>query len=47
MLAGFLEAAGRDHRLIPLDRTFPLDQISDAHAYMEADRAVGKLVVIP
>lgn len=47
VLADFLEAAGRDRSLIPLDRTFSLDEVSDAHAYMEDNRAVGKLVVVP
>ncbi len=30
-----------------IDRVFPLDQIADAHRYMEDDRATGKLVVVP
>jgi len=30
-----------------LDRTFGLDEISAAHAYMEANRAAGKVVGIP
>jgi NADPH:quinone reductase-like Zn-dependent oxidoreductase len=30
-----------------LDRTFPLDEIPAAHAYMEANRATGKVVGIP
>ena len=30
-----------------LDRTFALDEISAAHAYMEANRAAGKVVGIP
>ncbi|HEX3318987.1 MAG TPA: zinc-binding dehydrogenase [Solirubrobacteraceae bacterium] len=29
-----------------LDRTFALDQIAEAHAYMEANRATGKVVVV-
>ena len=28
-----------------LDRTFPLDQLSDAHAYMLSDAQVGKIVI--
>ena len=31
---------------VNLDRTFNLDQIVDAHRYMEANRAVGKVVVL-
>ncbi|MEV4052914.1 zinc-binding dehydrogenase [Amycolatopsis sp. NPDC049688] len=30
-----------------VDRVFPLDEIADAHRYMEEDRAAGKLVVVP
>jgi NADPH:quinone reductase-like Zn-dependent oxidoreductase len=30
-----------------LDRTFPLDEIADAHRYMEDNRAAGKVVGIP
>jgi NADPH:quinone reductase-like Zn-dependent oxidoreductase len=30
-----------------LDRTFALDDIAEAHAYMEANRAVGKVVGLP
>jgi NADPH:quinone reductase-like Zn-dependent oxidoreductase len=30
-----------------LDRVFPLDEIAAAHAYMEANRATGKVVGIP
>ena len=32
---------------VSLDRTFQLDEIVEAHRYMEADRARGKLVVLP
>ena len=30
-----------------LDRTFNIDQIADAHRYMEANMATGKVVVLP
>jgi NADPH:quinone reductase-like Zn-dependent oxidoreductase len=36
---------GRVHANV--DRTFPLDDIAAAHAYMEANRAVGKVIGIP
>ncbi|HEY2204023.1 MAG TPA: zinc-binding dehydrogenase [Pseudonocardia sp.] len=37
-----------DGRYKPLvDRVFDLDEIVTAHEYMEADRAVGKVVVVP
>jgi NADPH:quinone reductase len=47
VLDDFLAAAAQDHRLIPLDRVFPLDQIAAAHEYMEQNRATGKIVVVP
>lgn len=31
---------------VNIDRTFGIDEIRDAHRYMEANRAVGKLVVL-
>jgi NADPH:quinone reductase-like Zn-dependent oxidoreductase len=30
-----------------VDRVFPLDQITDAHRYMEANQATGKVVIQP
>ena len=30
-----------------LDRVFPLNQIADAHRYMEANQATGKVVIQP
>jgi NADPH2:quinone reductase len=47
VLQDYLAAAAQDHRLIPLDRVFPLDQIGAAHDYMEQNRATGKIVVVP
>ena len=32
---------------VGLDRTFSLDEIVEAHRYMEANKAQGKLVVLP
>jgi NADPH:quinone reductase-like Zn-dependent oxidoreductase len=31
---------------VNLDRTFEMSEIADAHRYMEANRAAGKLVVL-
>ena len=47
VLQDYLAAAADDPGLIPLDRVFPLDDISEAHEYMEQNRATGKIVVIP
>jgi NADPH:quinone reductase len=32
---------------VNLDRVFPIGEIADAHRYMEENRAVGKVVVLP
>ena len=37
VLEYYLDAAARDHGLIPLDRGFPIEQIAAAHEYMEQD----------
>ena len=47
VLQDYLAAAADDPGLIPLDRVFSLDDISEAHEYMEQNRATGKIVVIP
>lgn len=47
VLEDYLAAAAHDHRLIPLDRVFALDQIAAAHEHMEQNRAAGKIVVLP
>jgi NADPH:quinone reductase-like Zn-dependent oxidoreductase len=47
VLEGYLAAAEQDQQLIPLDRVFGLDQIGAAHEYMEQNRAIGKIVMLP
>ena len=47
VLQDYLDSAAHDRSLIPLDRVFTLQQIAQAHAHMEQDRAAGKIVVIP
>ena len=47
VLQDYLTAAAADRSLIPLDRVFPMEEIAAAHAYMEQDRAAGKIVLIP
>jgi NADPH:quinone reductase-like Zn-dependent oxidoreductase len=32
---------------VPVDRTFPLSEAADAHAYMDDRRHVGKIVLVP
>lgn len=45
VLQEFLDAVAAGHATVPIDRQFTLDEIQEAHAYMEAGRATGKLVV--
>ena len=45
VLQGFLDAVEAGRAVFPIDRRFELDEIQDAHAYMEEGRASGKLVV--
>ncbi len=45
VLQDFLDTVGAGQATVPLHRRFDLDQIQEAHAYMEAGAATGKLVV--
>jgi NADPH:quinone reductase-like Zn-dependent oxidoreductase len=45
VLQDFLDAVEAGEATVPVDRRFTLDQIQEAHAYMEAGKATGKLVV--
>ena len=45
-LQDFVDDVASGNVQVSLDRTFDLDEIVDAHRYMEADRAKGKLVVL-
>jgi NADPH:quinone reductase-like Zn-dependent oxidoreductase len=46
VLQEFLDAVAAGAATVPIHRTYRLDEISDAHADMEAGRASGKLVVV-
>lgn len=46
-LQAFVAAVAEGRAPSNLDRTFTLDEIQDAHRFMEANRAKGKLVVLP
>ena len=41
----FLDAVARGQISVPVHRRFDLDEIQEAHAYMESGKAAGKLVV--
>jgi NADPH:quinone reductase len=45
VLQDFLDAVATGHAVVPLHRVYRLEEISTAHADMEAGTAVGKMVV--
>jgi NADPH:quinone reductase-like Zn-dependent oxidoreductase len=47
VLQGFLDAVAEGRLVVPIDRTYTLDEIATAHADMEHGNAAGKLVVLP
>ena len=47
VLQSFLDAVAAGRLTVPLHRTYTLDEITTAHADMEANNATGKLVVLP
>jgi NADPH:quinone reductase len=46
VLQGFLDAVAAGRLTVPIDRTYALDEIQQAHRDMEDGRAAGKLVVL-
>jgi NADPH:quinone reductase len=47
VLQDFLDAVAAGDAVVPLDRTYRLEEIAQAHEDMEENRAAGKLVVLP
>jgi NADPH2:quinone reductase len=47
VLQAYLDAVAAGRLKVPIDRTYALDEIAQAHADMEDGRATGKLVVLP
>lgn len=47
VLQDFLDTVASGHAMVPIHRTYTLDEIQQAHADMEAGHASGKLVVTP
>jgi NADPH:quinone reductase-like Zn-dependent oxidoreductase len=47
VLQAYLDAVAAGRLVIPIHRTYALDEIAQAHADMEGGRATGKLVVLP
>ncbi len=47
VLQEFLDDVSAGRAMVPIHRTYRMDEIAEAHADMEAGRATGKLVVVP
>src|SRR5213082_2488917 len=47
VLQDYLDAVAAGRLSVPIDRTYALDEVAQAHADMEHGRATGKLVVLP
>jgi NADPH2:quinone reductase len=47
VLQDYLDAVAAGRLSVPIDRTYALDDVAEAHADMENGRATGKLVVLP
>ena len=47
MIAGLLERVARGELHVEIDRTFPLSEAADAHAYIESRQAFGRVVMTP
>ena len=45
LLQEFIDLVERKILKVPIDRVFKLDEIVDAHKYMESNQAKGKIVV--
>jgi NADPH2:quinone reductase len=47
MVARHLDDVAAGHLRVVIDRTFPLAEAADAHAYLESRQAFGRVVLIP
>ncbi len=47
MIAGHLDAIARGELMVVVDRTFPLADAAEAHAYIESRQAFGRVLLIP
>src|SRR5207302_1540567 len=47
MIAGLLERVASGGLRVEIDRTFPLAEAADAHAYVESRKAFGRVVMTP
>lgn len=47
MIAGLVDDVAAGRLQVVVDRTFPLAEAADAHAYIESRQAVGRVVLVP
>jgi NADPH2:quinone reductase len=47
MIAGLVDDVGAGRLQVLVDRTYPLSEAAEAHAYLESRQAVGRVVLIP
>ena len=47
MIAELLERVASGDVRVVIDRTFPLTEAADAHAYVESRQAFGRVVLTP
>jgi NADPH:quinone reductase len=47
MIAGHLDAIARGELKVVIDRTFPLADAAEAHAYIESRQAFGRVLLVP
>src|SRR3954470_9713358 len=47
MIGGLIERVGAGELQVEIDRTFPLAEAADAHAYVESRKAFGRVVLTP
>ncbi len=47
MIAGLIDDVGAGRLQVFVDRTYPLSDAAEAHAYLESRQAVGRVVLIP
>jgi NADPH2:quinone reductase len=47
MIAGLVDDVGAGRLQVLVDRTYPLSEAAEAHAYLESRQAVGRVVLVP
>jgi NADPH2:quinone reductase len=47
LIAGHLEAIARGELRVVIDRTYPLADATEAHAYIEGRQSFGRVLLVP